>query len=169
MPHVKEFCLNNSIEYKVLLLPDNAPACPSTEKLVSADGKVTTLFLPPNTTSILQPMDQGVRKALKQRYKKQLLRHLIIDDHSSTLSVPCVLKQLTIKDAVYWCAQAWKEITPQSLCKSWNKLLSPGTALTLSGEADSANNDDESACFVELFNDLGYKEEIKIGKIQVTS
>ena len=31
-----------SIDYKVLLLLDNASAHPSTEKLVSADEKVTT-------------------------------------------------------------------------------------------------------------------------------
>ena len=158
VPHVKEFCLKNSITYKVLLLLDNAPAHPSTDKLVSADGKVTTLFLPANTTSVLQPMDQGILEALKRQYKKQLLRHLIIQDHSSTLSVPDVLKQLTIKDAVYWCAQAWEEITAQSLSKSWNKLLTPATTVASSAEAAAVDESGESAGFVELFKDLGYEE-----------
>ena len=154
VPHVKQFCL---IDYKVLLLLDNAPAHPSTEKLVSADRKVTTLFFPLNTTSILQPMGQGILEALKRRYKKQLLQHLIIEDRSSSLSD--VLKQLTIKDAVYWCAQAWEEIAPQSLCKSWNKLLSPvATSAASSSEADTVNTIDASAGFVELFKDLGYEE-----------
>ena len=122
---------------------------------MSADGKVTTLFLPPNTTSILQPMDQGVLEALKRRYKKQLLRHLIIEDSLSSLSVPEVLKQLTIKDAVYWSAQAWEKIASESLCKSWNKLLSP---IATSSEADTVNTSNESADFMELFKDLGYEE-----------
>lgn len=142
----------------MLLLLDNAPAHPSTEKLVSADRKVTTLFFPPNTTSILQPMGQGILEALKRRYKKQLLQHLIIEDRSSSLSD--VLKQLTIKDAVYWCAQAWEEIAPQSLCKSWNKLLSPvATSVASSSEADTVNTIDESAGFVELFKDFSEGNE----------
>lgn len=58
MPLVKHFCAKKFQLTTVLLLHvlDNAPAHPSTEKLVSADGKVTALFLPPNTTSILQPI-----------------------------------------------------------------------------------------------------------------
>ena len=37
--------------------------------------------------------------------------------------LPEIVKQLTIKDAMYWGAQAWEEATPLSLSKGWNKLL----------------------------------------------
>ena len=111
VPHMKKHCRNNDIEYKVLLLLDNAPAHPSKEVLKSRDGKVVVIFLPPNTASVIQPMDQGILVGLKKRYKKFLLRHLIFKDQSSSLSVPDVLKQLTIKDVVYWSAKAWDEIT----------------------------------------------------------
>ena len=66
VPNVKKFCKDNDIEYKILLLLDNAPSHPSADKLQSRDGKVTTLFLPPNTTSIIQPMDQGILEALER-------------------------------------------------------------------------------------------------------
>ena len=56
VPHVKKFCEQNAVEFKIVLLLDNAP---STETLKSTGGEVTTMFLPLNTTSILQPMDQG--------------------------------------------------------------------------------------------------------------
>ena len=46
-------------EVKALLL-DNAPAHPGAEKLISADCKIRTMFLPPSTTWIIQPMDFGV-------------------------------------------------------------------------------------------------------------
>ena len=49
VPNVKKFCKDNDIEYKILLLLDNAPSHPSADKLQSRDGKVTTLFLAPNT------------------------------------------------------------------------------------------------------------------------
>lgn len=93
----------------------------------SRDGKVKTLFLPANTTSVIQPMDQGVLEALKRRYKKQLLRHIILENDSSSLPIPEIIKKLTIKDAVYWIARAWEEATAQSLAKSWNKLLVPAS------------------------------------------
>ena len=68
MPHVKKYCEKEGVGYKILLLLDNAPSHPSTEILQSRDGKVTTLFLPANTTSIIQPMDQGILEALKRHY-----------------------------------------------------------------------------------------------------
>ena len=37
VPHVKNFCTDNDIEYKILLLLDNAPSHPSKEKLESRD------------------------------------------------------------------------------------------------------------------------------------
>ena len=60
VPSVKKFCRDRGIEEKVLLLLDNAPSHPSSASLVSEDGKVKTVFSPPNTTSVIQPMDQRV-------------------------------------------------------------------------------------------------------------
>ena len=109
VPHVKTFVNKMQVEFKILLLLDNAPAHPSTEALKSTGGEVTTMLLPPNTTSVLQPIDQGILKALKRRYKKNLSRHLRIENASSILSIPEIVKKITMKDAVYWCAQAWEE------------------------------------------------------------
>ena len=46
---------------KILLLVDN---CPAQLKLIKF------VFLPPNTTAVLQPMDQGVIKNMKAKYRK---------------------------------------------------------------------------------------------------
>ena len=46
---------------KIVLLVDNCPAHPSIDNLVSTE----LIFLPPNTASKLQPMDQGVIRSLK--------------------------------------------------------------------------------------------------------
>ena len=48
---------------KIALIVDNCPAHPYVEGLEA----VELVFLPPNTTSKLQPMDQGVIRALKAR------------------------------------------------------------------------------------------------------
>ncbi len=182
VPHVKQYCNDNGIEYKILLLLDNAPAHPSAESLQSSDGKVTPMFLPANTTSILQPMDQGVLEALKKRYKKRLLRHLIFENESSSLPLPNILKQLTIKDVVYWSAQSWEEASSSSLARAWNKLLQTAqTSLplassaadgavaetssveeTITSAADIAGTGslEEHATDIDhLFRDLGYNKD----------
>ena len=64
VPCVKKFCLDKKMEYKVLLLLDNAPAHPSCDHVMI-------------TTSILQPLDQGVLEAMKRCYKKYLLHMLL--------------------------------------------------------------------------------------------
>ena len=52
-------------EAKDLLLV-NAPAHPDADKLVSADGKIRSMLLPPSKTSIMQTMDIGVIVSCKK-------------------------------------------------------------------------------------------------------
>ena len=49
-------------------------------RLTSGDKQIRAVFLPANTTALLQPMDQGVLEAMKQHYKKSLLRTLLMVD-----------------------------------------------------------------------------------------
>ena len=42
-------------------------------------------------------MDQGILEAFKRRYKKQLLRHVILENESSMLTVPEIVKNLPSK------------------------------------------------------------------------
>ena len=67
-------------EAKALLLLDNAPAHPDAEKLVSVDGKIQTMFFPPNTTSIIQPMDLGVIVSCKRFYQWKYLDEDLVDE-----------------------------------------------------------------------------------------
>ena len=53
---------------KIALLIDNCPVHPSVSDLTN----VQLVFLPPNTTSVLQPMDQGVIRSLKAHYRGEL-------------------------------------------------------------------------------------------------
>lgn len=65
-----------------------------------------------------------------------MLRYIVLENETSSLSVTEVVKQLTIKVAVYWSDQSWEESAPEGLCKAWNKLLSLDPAPNYSaGEA----------------------------------
>ncbi|XP_065684412.1 tigger transposable element-derived protein 4-like [Hydra vulgaris] len=55
---------------KVALLVDNCSTHPRIEGLCN----ISLIFFPPNTTSVLQPMDQGVVRSLKAHYRHKILR-----------------------------------------------------------------------------------------------
>lgn len=56
---------------KVALLMDNCAGHDSTCE--DPTGQVTVFFLPPNTTSVYQPLDQGMISVFKTRYKAKML------------------------------------------------------------------------------------------------
>ena len=55
---------------KIVLLVDNCPTHPSIDNLVSTE----LIFLPPNTTSKFQPMNEGVIRSLKAHYKTMSIK-----------------------------------------------------------------------------------------------
>ena len=56
-------------DIKVVLLINKCPAHPETKNLTNID----LIFLPPNTTSVLQPIDQGVIRSLKAHYWRRIV------------------------------------------------------------------------------------------------
>jgi len=62
---------------KALVIMDNCPIHPQIEQLTSDDNKIRCMFLPANTISLLQPMDQGVIYTVKRLYKKKLLNEIL--------------------------------------------------------------------------------------------
>lgn len=65
-------------DVKAILLLDNAPAHPSEDELISADGRIRVMFLPPNTTSLVQPMNQGIICAMKRHYTRRYLDEVLV-------------------------------------------------------------------------------------------
>ena len=65
-------------EVKAILLLDNAPAHPHADKLVSRDGRIKIVFLPPNTTTLIQPMEQRVVMEAKRLYTRMYLDEVLV-------------------------------------------------------------------------------------------
>ena len=78
VPTVKRKLQELGVEQKAVLVLDSCSAHPSEDELVSADKEIIAKFLPPNVTSLIQPMDQGVLESIKRRYKRKLLEELVI-------------------------------------------------------------------------------------------
>ena len=122
VPSVKQHLIQRGLTPKALLLLDNAPAHPDCTVLVSQDKAIEGMFLPPNTTALIQSMDQGVLEALKRRYRSSVLQKILLQDQAGQSIIECI-KSINIKDVVYMSAAAWDDIPAVTLTKSWNKLL----------------------------------------------
>ncbi|GFU83643.1 jerky protein homolog-like [Trichonephila clavipes] len=68
LPNVKKLREREGKTGKVLLIIDNAPCHPPVEILNAIDDDFSVLYLPPNVTALVQPMDQGVIKKFKKIY-----------------------------------------------------------------------------------------------------
>uniref|UniRef100_K7F5Z8 HTH CENPB-type domain-containing protein n=1 Tax=Pelodiscus sinensis TaxID=13735 RepID=K7F5Z8_PELSI len=106
VPAVERYCLGKNIPFKILLLLDNAPGHPNT--LDDMHPNVKVVFLPPNTTSLIQPMDQGVIASFKAYYDEMTLRDF--------------WKSYNIYDAINNIADAWDEVKETNMRGVWNKL-----------------------------------------------
>lgn len=131
VPQVRSFLAGRGIEQKAVLLLDNAPSHPDKSTLISDDGLITVMYLPPNVTALIQPMDQGVISTMKRSYRTTLLKSLIEEENLISL-----WKKYRLVDAVYNIADAWKHIKPVTLMRSWKKIL-PNTDV----ECDSEDED----------------------------
>lgn len=79
------------------MLLDNAPSHPPEVDLVSTDGKFSVMYMPPNVTPLIQPMDQNIIKLTKLYYRNYLLASIVANVN---IGVGEALKTLTVKDAI---------------------------------------------------------------------
>ena len=104
---------------KVILFLDNATCHPKIDL-----SNVKLAYFPPNTTSVTQPMDQGVIYTLKSFYRKFVLQSLVAKI-STCSNVSELAKQVNVLDAVNWIHQAKKKILPETVMKCFVKAGFP--------------------------------------------
>ena len=97
---------------KIALLIDNCPAHLSVPDLAN----VQLVFLPPDTTSVLQPMDQGVIRSLKVHYRGRVVRRLCrVLDKMKTLPKISILQALKI------LVSSWEAVSAQTIVNCFRK------------------------------------------------
>ena len=68
-------------------------------------------FLPPNCTSVYQPLDQGIVANFKLLYRRYWMRFMV--EHSLKNQDP--IKHMHVLWAIRWIIAAWQEVTPQTI------------------------------------------------------
>ena len=100
--------LDNELTEKSILLADN---CPAHVVDTNANYKhLTVYYLPPNTTSVLQPFDAGIINSFKANYKNALTKHMIeLADKNQ------IYKSINVYQAIEMIDEAWDQVTQQTI------------------------------------------------------
>ena len=74
----------------------------------------------PNTTSKLQPLDQGIIENIKVYYWKQVLSNVLSHINSNKGSPPtisAITASINVLDCCYWIASAVQNVTPNTVTR----------------------------------------------------
>ncbi|XP_036338616.1 jerky protein homolog-like [Rhagoletis pomonella] len=99
--HLKE----KNLPVKALLLLDNATCHPLS--LASSEEDICVMFLPPNCTALVQPMDQNAIRILKVNYRKSFLSFML---SNLTDNLTDVIKKFSLKDVAFLVMKAWNAV-----------------------------------------------------------
>lgn len=97
-------------------------------------------FLPPNTTTKLQPCDAGIIHSFKCHYKRLFLQNQINAYDDVQDGIVEELADYTIYDALQNAAEAWSMVTSQTISNCWKKT----GILPQSDEFEELSDDNDS-------------------------
>ena len=131
----------------VILFMDNAGCHP--EDLVGKYSNIKIVFLPANTTAVLQPLDLGIIKTFKVYYRKLLLRHVLsqVEECSSAYDV---VQSVNILKSIRWIAQAWQMVSSDTVKKCFRKA----GILTKQFDVVTRGSDSDGDPFEDLDNSV---------------
>nr|XP_033813974.1 tigger transposable element-derived protein 1-like [Geotrypetes seraphini] len=122
VPEVRKYLANKGMEFKVMLALDNAPGHPDSHEF-HIEG-VEIVYLPPNTTSIIQPLDQGVIRTFKAHYTRYSLERIVhaMDEGHNVENIMKNWKEFTIADAIKIIERAVKAVKPETVNLCWKNI-----------------------------------------------
>ena len=124
---------------KIVLLIDNAPVHLVLDETQEKLDNVNVQFLPPNTTTKLQPCDAGIINSFKCHYKRLFVQNRINAYDDVQDGIVKELADYTIYDALQNSAEAWSMVSSQTISNCWKKtgILPP----------DDEIDDDDSSVY----------------------
>lgn len=106
---------------KVILLLDNFSAheCAVAELEVLPQGSgllhTEICWLPPRTTSKLQPLDQGIIASFKAQYRRRWISYILAEHELFRNAVDTV----NVLKAIQWSIAAWDDIAATTIANCW--------------------------------------------------
>jgi len=110
----------------IALVTDNCPTHPPpTSPPIDYKGPpppvlthITLVYLPPNTTAFLQPLDAGIIASFKAAYRRRYAQFMVehFNAHGNAPS------KLDILQAIYLIAESWESVTQDTIVHCWRKV-----------------------------------------------
>jgi hypothetical protein len=103
----EEYLKGKNLAFKVLLILVNAPV-QVREELENPHPNIEVVFMPRNTTSLIQPLDQGIIKAFKSYYMQELYHNArnALDANPETTMMDFWIS-ITIRHIIDYVNIAW--------------------------------------------------------------
>ena len=117
--------------------------CPS-HKITIELKQIEILFIPPNQTSIYQPLDQGIIKCFKTIFNGKKLENIIEMIETGKDTFKCY-KEISIKDAIILVNFAWSQIKRATISNCFKK------AKWIESDLQHENFDDNYSVVFEEF------------------
>lgn len=108
----------NKIKKNIIIFVDNA----SCHKTTITLKNIKVQYLPPNTTAIIQPLDQGIIHSFKQQYRQIIVKKQICAIERGK-TVPEYIKSISILDALHFIKRAWWLVKPECIENCFKKVL----------------------------------------------
>ena len=106
---------------------------------------INLIFLPPNTTSVTHPMDQGVIQSLKAKYREK-----VISKHINAMESNKELPKITTLDAMAMLDQLWSALPDTTVINCFKKA-----GISKESQQDSIQDtDDPFAQLSEMLDEL---------------
>jgi len=116
----KDWLINwdKELNRNILLLIDNCPA-----HIIDCINlrHIKVIFLPANTTSIIQPCDQGIIRTFKAYYRSAIRGKVLalidngLHDASCSLQPNDIAKKITILDDIHLAKKAWNKVSVKTI------------------------------------------------------
>jgi len=100
---------------QILLILDNAPC-----HIIPDCSAIEFLFLPKNTTAILQPLDMGVIKAFKNHYFNVLIESFFYDLQNMDVTS---FNKINLKDVSIIVSIAWDRVSEETIKNCFAKAI----------------------------------------------
>ena len=118
---------------EILLLIDNAPS-----HIIDDSGysNIKVQFLPPNTTSQIQPLDQGIIRVTKCHYRKMICE-LYLDGIENKMQAKQIMRNIDFVVACQTLVKSWDLVTSELITKCFTRCY----PCLKDGDTDAAEDD----------------------------
>ena len=140
---------------KVLLLVDNCPAHP---KIVEGLRNVELYFLPPNTTSKIQPCDVGIIRAFKVHYRRHFYSSILQMLEADSPN----LEKINILDAINFATMAWSfDVTTKTIANCFRHCKIRSEEVDVP-EVEDGQLEQEIQDLTKLLSKLNYRNVMNV-------